>query len=117
MGGDRLAHRAPAADCPWFWISVFATAALGALLVIGPRFSHRQSQIERQFQARERAGQTVGQRETPHNLVTPERTTVTLGPLYVLLGLAVVISWSLFTWRRLHSAPGVPPLDQAEAGK
>jgi hypothetical protein len=117
MSAGRLDRGTPATDCPWFWVGIFATAALLALVVAGPRFSHRQAQIERRFQARERAGQTVGGREGVRGLVTPGRTTVRLGPLFVLLGLAVAVSWCLFAWRRVHSAPDLPPTGHPEGFK
>ena len=68
-------------DSPWFWVCLFATAALIGLAAIGPKYAKRQAQIEREFQGRQRAAQNV-QGQTPSvALSTPEQTLITLRPL------------------------------------
>ncbi len=50
---------APVTDSPWFWILAFSLAGLLALAVIGGKYSRRQTNIERNYQARERVAQRV----------------------------------------------------------
>jgi len=50
----------PLTDSPWFWLLLFATAALAALSVIGPKHLWRQARIERMQHARDVSRQSVG---------------------------------------------------------
>ena len=92
-----MAHESPTrtnpasanpADSPWFWAAVFVVGALLALVLARPKFQGRQEQIERQFQARERAGQTL----PPSGGVVPRRegqTFLTLQPLLLFFSAAL----------------------------
>ncbi len=81
-----------------FWIYVFATAGLAALLIMGPRFQERQSQIERNYQGRVRANQRAAGEELTGQLSTPGATIITLAPLYALLVVVLLGAW-YFMWR------------------
>ena len=50
----------PLTDSPWFWLLLFATAALAALSVIGPKHLWRQARIERMQHGRDVSRQSVG---------------------------------------------------------
>jgi hypothetical protein len=91
-------------ESPWFWASVFLTGALLALCLAGPRFGWRQAQIERQYQARQRSGHAIvpGGNPTPYS--QSGRPQVSLGPLYWVLSLALLLSWSMWIWQRLRPA-------------
>ncbi len=90
---DPIERRAPITDSPWFWAYLFATGALLALLLAGPKYAWRQTQIERQYTARQMAGQTrVGERG-PAAASTEARPIVSLRPLYGLLGVAIIAAW------------------------
>jgi hypothetical protein len=39
-------------DSPWFWLLVFANAALLGVAIIGPKYNVRQGAVERRFEAR-----------------------------------------------------------------
>ncbi len=100
------------ADSPWFWAYVFATAGLIALALIGPKFARRQAQIEREFQGRQRAAQTIHGQAPSGELSTAERTMLTLQPLFLGLAAITTIAWIIF-WRsrtKLNTPfQGVPP--------
>jgi hypothetical protein len=89
----------PVTDSPWFWAYLFATAALVALALMGPKFSARQSQIEREFQGRQRAAQYLNRQEPSGPLSTGERTLITLRPLFLGLAAITVAAWIVF-WKK-----------------
>lgn len=99
-------HSAPRSfsDSPWFWAYLFATAALVALALIGPKFAARQAQIEREFQGRQRAAQSIQGQEPTGNLSTAERTLITLQPLFLGLAAITTIAWIIF-WRNQRLSP------------
>ncbi len=92
--------RPRSSDSPWFWASLFLTFALLALVVAGPKFRWRQPQIERQFQARERSGLSVSTRGGPGPLSTTGKPMLSLRPLFVVLGLLLAVTWSVWLWQR-----------------
>jgi hypothetical protein len=96
----------PLSDSPWFWAYLFTTAALIALALIGPKYAARQAQIEREFQGRQRAAQTIQGQEPSGNLSTAEKTLITLQPLFLGLAAITTIAWIIF-WRnrRLPATP------------
>ncbi|HMC11370.1 MAG TPA: hypothetical protein VKH44_08775 [Pirellulaceae bacterium] len=99
----------PPSDSPWFWAYLFATAALVALALIGPKFAAGQAQIEREFQGRQRAAQNIQGQEPTGNLSTAERTLITLRPLFLALAAITTIAWIVF-WRSHLNRQPTPPL-------
>jgi hypothetical protein len=101
----------PLSDSPWFWVYLFATAALIGLALIGPKFAERQAHIERQFQGRQRAAQQAQGQEPTGGLSTAERTVITLQPLFIALAAVTIIAW-IIVWRcRQLPSPGPPSPD------
>jgi hypothetical protein len=88
----------PITDSPWFWAYLFATAALIALALIGPKFASRQAQIEREFQGRQRVAQRAHGQQPSGQLSTAERTLITLRPLFLGLAIFTIVAWIVF-WR------------------
>lgn len=95
----------PLADSPWFWVYTFATFALVLLVLIGPKFEERRAQQERQFQGRARAQQQRLGEEPTVELSTPGHTWLSLRPLYILLGIGVVVGWVTLWWQRWRLRP------------
>jgi hypothetical protein len=103
-------------DSPWYWLYLFATAGLLALLLIGPKFTARQAQLERNYQGRQRALQHRAG-EAPHTpLSTPKDTAIRLGPLYTVLLVLLLAGWSGLWLRHvrqkktsLYAAPEMVP--------
>jgi hypothetical protein len=85
-------------ESPWYWVYVFCTAGLVALLLVGPRYSVRQTQIERSAQGRQRAIQNLAG-EQPAPMPDEERTRISLRPLYFLLSVVLCIAWTNLIWR------------------
>ena len=104
MNPDPTPDRPPLSDSPWFWAYLFATAALVAVLLVGPKYVQRQPQLERQFSARQRAGQTVVGPDGAVRLSTPERLIISLRPLYAILGLLLAAAW-VGLWYQRYRKP------------
>lgn len=92
------------AESPLFWLLLFGLMALAAILVIGPKFSKRQSRLEANYQGREQVwkhkltGSPIDSVDYQPEEVAP-RTT----PLLVTLGLpllAVIYLVAFVLWRR-----------------
>jgi hypothetical protein len=87
-------------DSAWFWVLIFALMGLVALFAMHGKYSRRQANIERNYQARERVAEQVtaennsqepdrmDKLEVRHEFSTPDENLVPLWPLGVLLGLA-----------------------------
>jgi len=103
-------------DSPWFWVYIFSTSALIALALAGPKYFPRQTQLERQFLARQEGGQTIkgadGQSIAPP---TGRNLIVTLGPLFVICGLLLMVAWSRLWWGRVFSNAASKPTAESIA--
>lgn len=95
------APRPPITDSPWFWGYIFTTAALIALALAAPKYYSRQTQLERQFLARQEGGQTIkgadGKSIAPPN---KDNLILRLGPLFMICSALLLIAWSRFWWTR-----------------
>ena len=90
----------PVTDSPWFWVCLFAAAALIGLAAISSKYAKRQAQIEREFQGRQRAAQNVQGQSPSVPLSTPDETIIPLWPLVLGLTALVPIAWLIFLRRQ-----------------
>ena len=96
MNGTSAPAKTSITDSPWYWIYLFCTAGAVALLLAGPKFAARQSQIERNYEARQHAAQHVAKQQLDFTAREAEQLTttrVTLWPLYVMLGGVLSLAW------------------------
>jgi hypothetical protein len=98
---------APLTDSPWFWLYLFSIAALAGLILIGPKYYARQSQVERQYQGKVRAAQAAAGAEPTKELSRPEATQTSLTPLIILFAAIWICAWPLVWWtlRKRVAAP------------
>jgi hypothetical protein len=89
-------------ETPWYWVYLFCTAGLVALVLMGPRYSQRQAEIERVFQGRQRAIQNLGGTEPTTAMSDPENTRLDLWPLYGILGVVLAAAWANLAWRHVR---------------
>lgn len=105
-------------DSPWYWVYLFCTAGTIALLLAGPKFAARQSQIERNSEARLQVAQRVASQQNntaEQNAELRTSTRVTLWPLYAALGFVLSVAW-FNLWRRHRRAyAAVAPSPPSEA--
>jgi hypothetical protein len=80
-------------DSPWYWVYLFCTGGLIALLLMGPRFAVRQAQIERNDQARQRAARQVAGQAPDTRPSSQADTAITLAPLATILVMLLVAAW------------------------
>ena len=104
--GNADKRKGPITDSPWFWGYIFATAALVALAMASPKYYPRQTQLERQFLARQQGGQTV-KGEDGQVIETPNEKNLilNLGPLFLICACLLVVAWGRFWWTRTSAYP------------
>lgn len=121
-GAPSYGSRKSVTESPWYWIYLFCTAGLVALLLAGPKYAQRQAQIERNHEDRLRAAQQVWTKTVPavqptaigNEVMERTDTQVPLWPLYVvligILGAAWMNLWRTHFQRRAMVAarPGSP---------
>ena len=98
------AHSASPTDSPWLWLAIFLVGGIVALFLTAPKYSWRQPQIERAYQARERSGVTISAHDGPAPLSQPGNPMLTLRPLVAMLLIALAICTLAFWANRLRTA-------------
>jgi hypothetical protein len=115
---ETSAGRPRLTDSPWFWLLVFANAALIGLAAIGPKYNRRQAAVERRYEARQevarRAQNQPAGEAAPAEMQAEEEMPlddsahiVPLGPLAVTLVLINSLAIVLFCVSHLRQA--APP--------
>ena len=88
-----------ATDSPWFWVYLFSTFALVALVLMQPKFDQRQSTIERKWQAtRIVNSQGVSDKTNQSSLEETPLQTNSITVLILILAATTVVGWIVF-WR------------------
>jgi hypothetical protein len=109
-------HQSPITDSPWFWALAFSLMALVALLALSGKYSRRQANIERNYQARERVAEKVTAENNPAGAkriddaeaqrayASPGDKLIPIWPLAALLGLiSIVAAAMLYRGRKRQS--------------
>jgi hypothetical protein len=96
---SRKRERRPVTDSPWFWLVLFIVAALGAIVVVSPKYAHRQARLERMNEtrdqiARQAAGIPPASQETDEimDFAREPSRSFTLGPLAFALSILLALS-------------------------
>ncbi|MBP90800.1 MAG: hypothetical protein CMJ64_29500 [Planctomycetaceae bacterium] len=99
-------RRPPITDSPWYWVYLFCTGGLVALVLVGPKFAAKQSRIERNYEARQRAAQHVAGRTRPEAEPQSPRTGTRIGlqPLFITLAIVLSLAWCNLWWRHYRGA-------------
>jgi hypothetical protein len=135
MDVRELSKISPVTDSPWFWVLVYSAVPLVALALLSQKYAARQSQLERQYQARERVAEgdplysssaqpaEDAQREPTasykkqvnrRSYSSPNDTLISLKPLIALF-LAAASCAAIMLVRQLNvaeRAKGPPALDK-----
>ncbi len=102
MSDNPAIRRRTITDSAWYWVYLFCTAGLIALILAEPKFAARQSQIERKGQGRQRAVQNLSGREPQTPLSDEEHTQMRLRPLYYVLGGLLTAAWGHLLWKQYY---------------
>lgn len=100
-GDNPRAENRSATDSPWLWIGVFLFGALITLMLMAPKFQRRQLQLERQYEARQAAGQSVPD-EDSREATRSGQLIITLTPLFYFLVVLVLLMTILFWCSRIR---------------
>jgi hypothetical protein len=88
-------------DSPWYWVYLFGTAGLVALLLAGHKYAARQSQVERAGQGRQRAVKNLQGQAPTTEMSSEDHTQVSLRPLYYVLAAILILAWAGLIRRHL----------------
>ena len=104
---ESSAVQSRVSDSPWFWVTLFCSAALAVLVVARGQVAQRQAIIERQNQGRQRAAEMAATGEAVTEMSTPENTVITIDGLIVVLAVILLISGNMYwLWRRANRRHG-----------
>ena len=92
-------------DSPWYWLYLYCTFGLIALVVAGPKIAQLQLQSEQNYQGRQRANQQAAGQEITIPLATLEDRTVKLTPLFLILATLLCVGWALLWYRYFFRRP------------
>ena len=101
------APRRSLTDSPWFWIGMFCAVGAILLVIFSQRIDERQAQIERQYQARQLAGQAVAEPGGTELQSPAEGTIIRLQPLLWTLMFGLLVAWAAVFRRRISKRRGV----------
>jgi len=99
MSSSQQPPRRSVTQSPWYWVYLFCTAGLIGLVLMGPKFGHRQAQIEREYQGRQRADQQRQGQQPSTPMSTSDHTTMQLWPLYLILTIVISVAWAML-WKQ-----------------
>ena len=116
-----IAPRTSPTDSPWFWIGLFAWAAILGLIAIGPKYAARQQGLERRQEGREtgwrnrvadRASSEGASADGAADEPAPALARRMLLPLFAVLGLVLIAAtWAILIRRvkaRVAALPDSP---------
>jgi hypothetical protein len=86
----------PVTDSPWYWVLIFALAALVGIVTIGPKFERRQEIVETKFHGRELAqGRESLEQPSTENAPShagPWDRIFTLNPLVAIVSTVALVA-------------------------
>lgn len=92
-------------DSPWYWLYLYCTFGLIALVVAGPKIAQLQLQSEQNYQGRQRANQQAAGQEITIPLATLEDRRVKLTPLFLILAALLCLGWVSLWYRHFVRRP------------
>lgn len=103
-----MSSQPPVTDSPWYWVGLFALAALVGMIAIGPKFYRRQEVLQQKSQAREQVWRDRVEGATPPDASPVDDATdqawaarLRLWPLMAAALVVTCVAWGkLWSQRR-----------------
>ena len=89
-------------DSPWYWVYLFSTAVLIAIVLLGPKIIERQTIDERNYQARQRTYQQASGEQPDIPLSTNDNQLITLQPLIITFAIVLAVSWIILWYKHFY---------------
>lgn len=99
------APRPPITDSPWFWLYLFGTAGIFAIMAQSVRYGDRQAQLDRQYQGRRHIREFPADQESAFEFSQADDKIRSLRPLYYVLGGVLIVGWIGLWWQRYRLRP------------
>ena len=84
----------------WFWIYLFSTASLIALILLGPKINSRQKLDYRNYQGRQQSYENAQRPDNPSRITSDTSSAITTTPLLIGIGFIFVFSWGMLWYQR-----------------
>ena len=91
--GGETSRKKSITESPWYWVYLFSTAVLIAIVLLGPKIIERQTIDERNYQARQRTYQQASGEQPDIPLSTNDNQLITLQPLIITFAIVLAVSW------------------------
>ena len=89
-------------ESPWYWVYLFSTAVLMAIVLLGPKIIERQTIDERNYQARQRTYQQASGEQPDIPLSTNDNQLITLQPLIITFAIVLAVSWIILWYKHFY---------------
>ncbi len=89
-------------ESPWYWVYLFSTAVLIAIVLLGPKIIERQTIDERNYQARQRTYQQASGEQPDIPLSTNDNQLITLQPLIITFAIVLTVSWIILWYKHFY---------------
>ena len=89
-------------ESPWYWVYLFSTAVLIAIVLLGPKIIERQTIDERNYQARQRTYQQASGEQPDIPLSTNDNQLITLQPLIITFAIVLAVSWITLWYKQFY---------------
>ena len=89
-------------ESPWYWVYLFSTAVLIAIVLLGPKIIERQTIDERNYQARQRTYQQASGEQPDIPLSTNDNQLITLQPLIITFAIVLAVSWIILWYKQFY---------------
>ena len=99
---SETSRRKSITESPWYWVYLFSTAVLIAIVLLGPKIIERQTIDERNYQARQRTYQQASGEQPDIPLSTSNNQLITLQPLIITFAIVLTVSWIILWYRHFY---------------
>ena len=89
-------------ESPWYWVYLFSTAVLIAIVLLGPKIIGRQTIDERNYQERQRTYQQASGEQPDIPLSTNDNQLITLQPLIITFAIVLAVSWIILWYKHFY---------------